>query len=158
MKENVLDVLMYLFQHYISDESETQSDRDSVESELVDAGFPTHEIRQALDWLDGLALRREAPVKVASAERAFRIFIADELARMDAECRGFLQFLETAGVLNTETRELVIDRVMALETDEIDLDQLKWIILMVLFNQPGQEEAYAWMEDLLFEDAAGYLH
>ncbi len=47
---------------------------------------------------------------------------------------------------------------MALETDDIDLSQLKWVILMVLFNQPGQEEAYAWMEDLLFEDVTGYLH
>jgi Smg protein len=29
---------------------------------------------------------------------------------------------------------------------------------MVLFNQPGQEEAYAWLEDLMFEDVEGYLH
>jgi Smg protein len=27
-----------------------------------------------------------------------------------------------------------------------------------LFNQPGQEEAYAWMEDLMFEEVEGYLH
>jgi Smg protein len=47
---------------------------------------------------------------------------------------------------------------MALETEEIELTQLKWVILMVLFNQPGQEEAYAWIEDLLFEDVGGYLH
>jgi Smg protein len=47
---------------------------------------------------------------------------------------------------------------MALATDEIDLTQLKWIILMVLFNQPGQEEAYAWMEDLMFEGLSDYLH
>jgi Smg protein len=66
--------------------------------------------------------------------------------------------LEQAGLLSCDTRELVLDRVMALETDEIDLSQLKWIILMVLFNQPGQEEAYAWMEDLMFEDVAGYIH
>lgn len=49
----------------------------------------------------------------------------------------------------------MIDRVMALETDEIDLRQLKWIILMVLFNQPGQEDACAWLEDLVFDDAPG---
>ena len=40
----------------------------------------------------------------------------------------------------------------------MDLEQLKWIILMVLFNQPGQEAAYAWMEDLVFEDTPGRLH
>jgi len=29
---------------------------------------------------------------------------------------------------------------------------------MVLFNQPGREEAYAWMEDLVFDENAGNLH
>jgi Smg protein len=47
---------------------------------------------------------------------------------------------------------------MALEDEDMDLDQLKWVILMVLFNQPGSEAAYAWMEDLVFDEAAGSLH
>jgi uncharacterized protein Smg (DUF494 family) len=29
---------------------------------------------------------------------------------------------------------------------------------MVLFSQPGQELAYARMEDLVFEESAGALH
>ena len=82
----------------------------------------------------------------------------DELVRLDVECRGFLLFLEQAGILKLETRELVIDRVMALDAADIDLTQLKWIILMVLFNHPGQEEAYTWVEDLLFEDVTSYIH
>ncbi|MGD9390183.1 MAG: DUF494 family protein, partial [Thioalkalispiraceae bacterium] len=67
-------------------------------------------------------------------------------------------FLEQTGVLDHNTRELVIDRVMALEADEIDMEQLKWVVLMVLFNQPGREAAFAWMEDLVFEEATGILH
>ena len=43
---------------------------------------------------------------------------------------------------------------MALSSDALDLTDLKWVILMILFNHPGQEEAYAWMEDLLFDDTA----
>ncbi|HYQ92884.1 MAG TPA: DUF494 family protein [Candidatus Competibacteraceae bacterium] len=158
MKENVLDVLLYLFQNYMSDEEDGSSDRESIETELLEAGFPSAEINQAFEWLDGLAARQETPVMLLNEERSFRIFTSQELARLDVQGRGFLLFLEQAGVLSSETRELVIDRVMALETEEIDLTQLKWIILMVLFNQPGQEEAYAWMEDLMFEDIAGYLH
>lgn len=158
MKENVLDVLMYLFQNYISEEMDVHPDRDSMESELSEAGFPSGEIRQALEWLDGLAARREAPVTVVNAERSFRVFTVEECGRMDLECRGCILFLEQAGILNAQSRELVIDRVMALDTPEIELDQLKWVVLMVLFNQPGQEEAYAWMEDLLFEDTSACLH
>jgi Smg protein len=29
---------------------------------------------------------------------------------------------------------------------------------MVLFNQPGQEANYAWMEDLMFDTAQEYRH
>ena len=73
-------------------------------------------------------------------------------------CQGFLLFLEQTGVLDHSTRELVIDRIMALETEDIDLDQLKWVILMVLFNQTGHEAAFAWMDDLVFEETMGTLH
>jgi Smg protein len=158
MKENVLDVLMYLFQNYMDDDPEFDPDRESIETELLEAGFPSYEIQQAFDWLDGLVTRQESPVRVFNEERSFRIYTAHEITKLDVECRDFLLFLEQAGVLSTDTRELVIDRIMALNTNDIDLNQLKWIILMVLFNQPGQEEAYAWMEDLMFEDVMGYVH
>lgn len=158
MKENVLDVLMYLFQNYMSDDTNTNPDWESVQTELLEAGFPSKEVNQAFEWLDGLAARREAPVVVTNEGWSCRVYTDDELVRMDVECRGFLLFLEQAGILKSETRELVIDRVMALDAEDIDLTQLKWIILMVLFNHPGQEEAYTWVEDLLFEDMTSYIH
>jgi len=39
-----------------------------------------------------------------------------------------------------------------------DLDDLKWVVLMVLFNQPGAEAAYAWMETQMFVDEPEPLH
>jgi len=53
---------------------------------------------------------------------------------------------------------MVIDRVMGLETNEFELDDLKWIILMVLFNVPGNESAYTQMEELLYTKEQGILH
>ncbi|MFZ1828981.1 MAG: DUF494 domain-containing protein [Candidatus Competibacteraceae bacterium] len=156
MKENVLDVLMYLFQNDIEEDIEVDPDRESVQMELLAAGFPAQEIAQAFTWLDSLIDRPSLPLPVNP--RSYRIYVDTEMDRLDVECRGFLLLLEQGGILDPETREGVIDRVMALETDEIDLHQLKWIILMVLFNQPGHEEAYAWMEDLVFDDRPGYLH
>jgi Smg protein len=38
------------------------------------------------------------------------------------------------------------------------MDDLKWVILMVLFNVPGQEKAYSQMENLIFEEPEGPLH
>ncbi|MGL6295173.1 MAG: DUF494 family protein, partial [Plesiomonas sp.] len=56
------------------------------------------------------------------------------------------------------TREMVIDRVMEIESDELDLEDVKWVILMVLFNVPGHESAYEKMEELLFDANEGLQH
>ena len=159
MKENVLDVLMYLFEnYYMDDEVEHYPDRESLHVELLEAGFPHGEIDKAFDWLEGLSARQDQPDRTPQTDHAIRLYTAQECERLDVEGRGFLMFLEQMGVLTAASRELVIDRVMALDADELDLTQLKWIILMVLFNEPGQEAAYAWMEDLVFENLAGNVH
>ena len=44
MKENVLDVLMYLFENYMDDETEMNPDRESLRVELQEAGFRRNEI------------------------------------------------------------------------------------------------------------------
>ena len=154
MKENVIDVLMYLFEHYMYDEAPIQPDRESLQVELLEAGFSYIEINKAFDWLDVLN-NNAGPVHTA---RSFRLYTDQETRKLDTECRGFLLFLEQMDVLTPANREMVIDRVLALETDEIDLEQLKWIVLMVLFSQPGQEAAYCWMEELMFNQMTNQLH
>jgi Smg protein len=47
---------------------------------------------------------------------------------------------------------------MALDADDIDIEKVKWVVLMVLFSQPGQEQAYARMEDLVFEERTDAIH
>lgn len=159
MKENVFDVLMYLFEHYMDGELDLKPDQESLKMELMEVGFRHGEISKAFNWLEGLSLLRENTLKNAlTSNYSIRIFTAQEKRKLDMNCRGFLLYLEQVGILDAATRELAIDRVMALESDEIDLDQLKWVILMVLFNQPGQEAAYAWMEDLVFDEVASNIH
>jgi Smg protein len=158
MKENVLDVLMYLFENYMYEEPDEDPDRDELQSSLLQAGFSHAEINKAFDWLEGLADARDEGELVAFSGGPIRVYSDFEQQRLDLECRGFLQFLENTGVLDSVRRELVIDRVMALESEDVDLEDLKWVVLMVLFNQPGQEANYAWMENLLFENQPEYRH
>lgn len=159
MKENVFDVLMYLFENYMDEGPEFNPDQETLTAELSEAGFARGEIRKAFSWLEGLAALRGGP---ASAElpgaRSLRHFTAQERAKLDTGCRGFLLEMEHSGVLTPITREIVIDRVMALETDDIAIEQLKWVMLMVLFNQPGQETAYDFLENLVFDEMQGHLH
>jgi len=157
MKENVFDVLMYLFENYYMDnEGAISPDRELVQQELRTAGFPSAEIERAFNWLEDLA--SDTPPPTMQAERSLRLFSRHESERLDTECRGFLLFLEQMGVLNPTSRELVIDRAMALENEDFDIEQLKWVVLMVLFNQPGEDAAYAWLEDLVYENMTNCLH
>jgi Uncharacterized protein conserved in bacteria len=80
-----------------------------------------------------------------------RVFDAAEQARLDTDCRGYILYLENIGILNAAQRERVIDRLLALDAAQIDIEQVKWVVLMVLFSQPGQESAYQRMEDLVFD-------
>lgn len=157
MKENVFDVLMYLFENfYMDEENPVAPDREAVQKELSKAGFPDPEINRAFQWMEDLAGETTPPAM--QAERSLRLFSGREMERLDTECRGFILFLEQMGVLNPASRELAIDRAMALENEDFNLDQLKWVILMVLFNQPGEEAAYAWVEDLVFDNITNCLH
>jgi len=151
-------VLMYLFENYFYDEPDEQPDRDSMEENLHEAGFSNGEIDKAFEWLDGLAEQRFQPDFKMQTSEPIRVFIESETDRLDTACRDFLMYLSNTGILDAQRRELVLDRLMALESDEINLEDVKWVVLMVLFNQPGQEANYAWMEDLMFDTEQEYRH
>jgi len=159
MKENVFDVLMYLFENYMDEGPEFNPDQERLTAELAEAGFARVEIGKAFSWLEGLSELRDRPEPSAAVgANAIRHFSAQELTRLSTACRGFLLQMEAFGVLTPVTRELVLDRVMALETEDISLEQLKWVMLMVLFNQPGQETAYDLLENIVYDELEGHLH
>ena len=160
MKENVFDVLMYLFENYMDDSSEFSPDQDSLTDELSRAGFPHGEITKAFNWLEGLSmLHDEEEILVATGNsQAMRHYSLIEQEKINLECRNFMLHMEQLGVLESRTREIVIDRMMALGVDEITLEQLRWIILLVLYNQPDHEQAYALLEDMVFDEDRSSLH
>jgi len=155
MKESVLDVLMYLFESYVESQDEPEPDRNELKVELGRAGFHDREIDRALDWLDGL---NPADASNPPRNSAFRVFDVAEQERLDAASRGYLLQLEQIGILKPAQREIVIDRLLALDNEEIDVEQTKWVVMMVLFSQPGQQDAYAQMEDLVYADDSAWVH
>jgi Smg protein len=143
MKECVLDVLVYLFENYFFAAADQATfDRESVQGELLEAGFHSTHIGKAWDWLADLQGAQPASPGV---EHALRIYAPVEQEHLDVAARGFLLRLEQHGMLDAKTRELVLERALALEHAPVDLDDLKWVVLMVLYNQPGREAEFAWM-------------
>jgi Smg protein len=155
VKETVLDVLMYLFENYQAGEFSDADNQATLRDELVAAGFPDEEVAHAFAWLDGLAQQRQLPL-IFGPSGSIRVYAREELARLSSECRGFLLYLEQLGILGPQTRELVIDRLMAIN-DEIDLERVKWVCLLVLINQPEGEEAFASLEEMVYY-TGDFLH
>jgi Smg protein len=159
MKESVLDILIYLFENYFDAELELapEPDRDTLKEELERAGFSEREVGRALEWLEQLCADPERAGAIPPS-RSIRVFDAREMARLDSDCRGYILYLENIGIVNAAQRELVIDRLLALDARQIDIEQVKWVVLMVLFSQPGQENALLRMEDLVFDGRAEAVH
>lgn len=150
MKTEVMDVLQYIFERF-QDQSVVPIDKtQSLVKELKEVGFRSGEIDSALGWLDGLVdASSESFAPLNHTPQPTRIYHPFELSSFSVEARGFLYFLEQSGVLDSHSREAVIDRVLALASDQsIDLDELKWVVSMVLFNIPGKEEAAIWLENI----------
>jgi Smg protein len=160
MKEGVIDVLMYIFSSYADHDDNLAEDRDGISADLRAAGFESLEIDKAFEWLDGLALAEDIPA-VNQSTHSTRIFATEENARLDLNSQGFLMFLEQSGVLTPELRELVINRVMALDDDsEVDIEELKWVVMMILFNsaEGHDENTLMHYEDIVFADQPAIFH
>lgn len=157
MKESILDVLMYLFENYL-DEEDVLSNQDNLELELMEAGFETQKIERAFQWLESLGERRENSAFPAVESSAFRIYSSDEIQKLDMECRGLLLFLEQVGILDPTQREMIIDKVMDLGSDEMNLSELKWVILIVLLNQETATADRETMESFIYLPLTGTLH
>ncbi len=152
MTGSVLDILIYVFDRYMLEEVPEVPEREHLARDLERAGFAQANVERALDWLAELATERDrssATLEEGVAGTAVRIFSDGELARLSTECRGFLITLQRLGILSAWQREIVIDRMLALDADELDTEQLKWVVLMVLSSQPGQEAAFQRLEDLV---------
>jgi Smg protein len=129
------DILVYLFEN--CHHAELAHERDRVAKKLSAAGFEDSDISEALHWLAGvLSVPAGAPGKqLPDSCTSFRAYAPRELAKLDAQCRGFLMSLEHSGMLNALTREHVIERALAASGATLSLEQLKLIVLMVLWNQ-----------------------
>ncbi|MDH3342203.1 MAG: DUF494 domain-containing protein [Gammaproteobacteria bacterium] len=156
IKQSVVDVLMFLFEEYLGDSNEAMDERDNMQIRLEEVGFQHQEIDQAFNWLEDLATLRKDSDYILANTSSIRIFSEFEKSIIDEDSIGFLMYLEQSDILTPVTRELVLDRIIALD-HPLDIEQLKWIVMIVLHTHPGEENAFAWMEGLVFNEVAEYI-
>lgn len=154
MKEDLIDILIYLFEHYLTEQAEgvLRLDNQQLTGDLVEVGFEKKEIDQAFIWLDELIVGLDKSLKSYQPVSSFRVFSQNEKLQIPVEVQSLIYRLEQTGILDLPARELVIDRLMALEFEVVDMDDAKWVIMMVLCNQTDSPEELEWAETLVSEN------
>ena len=149
---SVLKVLIYVYDHYMMADPADVPERHHMLEDLQKRGFSLSEVVSAMEWLSALVGDQRTSPGLGDLEpgpAALRVFADGELSRLSADCRAFLMLLDRQHVLTPRQRELVIERALALDVDEVDVEQLKWVVLLVLSSQPGQELAFARFESVM---------
>ena len=157
----MFEVIIYLFESYMQLDQSVEVDAQEITDELLEEGFQRTDISKALAWLDHLSglheQAEENKVQLAKST-SHRVYNDLEKFRLNSDCQGYIAFLEQAEILSSYTREIVIDCAMLLEMNELPLPDLKWLILMVLFNDPSSESEFLQLESMLIDLEDGLIH
>ncbi len=156
MTNNILDVLTYMFD-YLFEEAEQDSSHEiddiELKAHLSDAGFDEPRIERALSWLENIASLQDGRIKpFSSSYGGMRIYSDVEKLKLDAKSRGFLLFMESMGQIDANQREMIIDQIMSLGDANLSLDDLKWVVMMVLGNTVDEDISAQWLESIVFLD------
>ncbi|MEQ1600788.1 MAG: DUF494 domain-containing protein [Methylophilaceae bacterium] len=152
----MFEVLVYMFENYY--EVNVRPDHSTLARELFAAGFDEIDINGAFDWFAVLeAMAAQPDLVVEGQAQSLRIYAALETEKISTESLGFLMFLEQANIISPAQREVVIDRAMALPQQEVDIEEIRWIVLMALWKQ-GKANDYLFVEDAVFGEDISTLH
>jgi Smg protein len=88
---------------------------------------------------------------------SLRVYSVAEQDHLGAESLGFVSFLESAGVLPSHMREIVMDRAMAAPGEPLSLDDLKIIVLMVYWSVGAEPDALV-LDELCDESEGRVAH
>ena len=150
----MFEVLVYLYENYWRPDA--CPDHQQLSRKLSAVGFESDEIQEALRWLDGLASTAESTVGSQTTD-SLRVYTSAERDLLGEESIGFISFLESAGVLPPPMREMVIDRATAVGGGQIDLDDLKVIVLMVFWSL-GEEPDALILDELFVAPEERLIH
>ena len=129
----MFDILMYLFESYF--DAGSYPEPDKLSRKLSAAGFEGDEISEALTWLSALQQQNPDSYPASLDNAGMRHFAALETQRISFEARQFLLFAEQQHMISAVEREMIVDRAVALQQENIGADKLKLIMLMVLWNR-----------------------
>jgi Smg protein len=152
----MFEVLVFMFENYFSNHA--LPDNESLALELSAAGFEQSDIVGAVDWFHEMkTMLTEPPAVYSHKHTGLRVFANAELKKISVESISFILFLQQANVINDVERDLIVDRAMALKQEQINIEEMRWITMIALWNE-GREKDYLFVEDALFNPRGLTLH
>ena len=149
----MLDLLIYLFENYIS--TKPKLNMNAITVELEEAGFNNKDISTAFDWFNHLEKLSNGPE--LTNKNSIRVLSHKEYEKISKEGFTFLTFLLNAKILNPTEFEVILDQIMILNQKSINIDEMRWIVMMTLWKS-GKENSYLFVEDSLFHNKRTQLH
>jgi Smg protein len=165
----MFEVLNYVCTHLWHDTG--RPELPALEHQLKRVGFSPDQVGEAMTWLgelqraargpqgDGLAwpAQQALPATRAAPLSSLRVYTRHEQYRLGAAGLGFIHFLEAVGALPMATREIVIERAVAVRGAPLALGDLKTIVLMV-YRSLGQQPDALILDELCQDHSARVAH
>ena len=139
IKEDFLDILLYLFEYYSEDPVRESDTSFMIRDHLIDAGFQDAAIDHAMDWVEIFKDPKEDTMLHVPSSSSVRILSDDEKNLLDVECQNYISRLEKFGLLTPEKRELLIDKLTSIGFEPMDLEVVKALSILMLFQEPSVE-------------------
>jgi Smg protein len=150
MQQKILTVITFLFQNYWHSKEELPKNFDDMLSVLGEAGFEKKVITKTFEWLSHLS-QQQADFKNLPTANNFRIFTIEEKQKIDKKCQDFILFLENEKILNSKTREILINQLLQLQDQNLSINDVKWVALLVLFNEPDARNRLTKLENMILK-------
>jgi Smg protein len=149
----MIDILLYLFDQKLADDAAYAGSQVQIQQQLIAQGFAPYEINLALNWLKDLKEWCEVShFRVMPQATSVRVWTSEELKKLTRATLEMLCRLEQQEVIDQWQREIIIDRAMAINTNSIDVEQIKWVTLIVLYYARLETKPMAWIEHVLLQE------
>jgi Smg protein len=159
VEETLLDVLMYVFEYFVQGACCIKEPK-KVAKTMEKNGFHPQAIEEALAWFDSLAQQQQhldtspIPCKL----NTFRVFSPQEFKKLSKAARTYLAWLEKAQIINASLRELIIHHVMLLREPTVEVREIKWVALIVLYASPEKKNQLTLLEDIILFGHESQVH
>ncbi|MEM9242500.1 MAG: DUF494 family protein [Pseudomonadota bacterium] len=157
MKQPLIDILAYLIhnynEHYIGG-STNVIDTDLMADNMLAAGFHPSEVDFTVNWLADLKFLQRSRNRIKAPKKtSMRILSPAEKQRINEKAIDYLFHLESLGVIDARTREIVLDQALAQDDIvTIGVTEIKWMTMMALINKPTSQKKLVLISELVFNE------